>query len=960
MSQDARIGPRGPRPRPTPTRFYKSTIRWNGNGWDLRLTGGTVYVFGNEAPLQAIRDRYGNQVTIAHANGQSGNVTQVTSPNGRWIQFAYTNGRVSGVTDNIGRTVSYTYDANGNLSTVTDPENNVTTYTYTAGNQMATIKDGRNFVYLTNEYTNGRVTRQTLADPNATYTFAYTLDASTPPNVTQTDITDPRGHVERLSFNSDHYLVTDVEAVGTDRQRTTTYERPTHNNFVGAIVDGLNRRTEYTYDSAGHILTVKRLANTPDWVQTTYTYEPQFNQLATITDPLTHTWTIGYDALGKIANVTDPLTHHTVLSTNPQGRVTGLTDALQHTWTWGYTAGDLVATSNPVGSSTQRFLDGAGRVLTMVDALGRKTRMAVDKLNRITSVIDPAGGQTQLAYDPNSNLTTLTDALTHGTTYTYDASDRVAIRTDPLQRSAAFFYDAKGLQIRTVDRRGQITQYQYDELDRLTQTTFGDGATAQYTYDLGDRVTQTVDSVSGTITRSYDGLDRLTAETTPEGSIAYTYDKDGRRATMTVAGQPQVGYAYDDGHRLLSITQGSSVVSFTYDDANRRSTQTLPNGIVTTYGYDNANQLTELTYTLGATPLGNLTYTYDTGGGRVAVGGTWARTGLPRALGSATFDAANRMQAWDQQLMSYDLNGNLTSDGLTSYSWNARNQLTGLTGGTSASFAYDGTGRRRSKTISGTTTTFLWDEFNLVQELDGGGTPTANLPMASAVDEILLRMDGAGASTLLMDGIGSTLALADAAGTVQTQYTYEPFGATTTSRAASTNAAQFTGRENDGTGLYYYRARYYSPGSDRFIAEDPLYQAQLVLPPGEGLYTYVRNSPTAFIDPSGETTIPFPIPFPWIPEIGIGAGIGVGAGVGAAVGGIWCATSPACRQYVKCLWQLTRDVAKCVGKGLCPGTNPEDTDACLKRAYDDFWRCTGDTPPKYPRNPDGTLPFPKR
>ena len=41
----------------TPSAFYKSIIRWNGHGWDLTLKDGTVYVFGENAPLQAIRDR---------------------------------------------------------------------------------------------------------------------------------------------------------------------------------------------------------------------------------------------------------------------------------------------------------------------------------------------------------------------------------------------------------------------------------------------------------------------------------------------------------------------------------------------------------------------------------------------------------------------------------------------------------------------------------------------------------------------------------------------------------------------------------------------------------------------------------------------------------------------------------------------------------------------------------------
>jgi YD repeat-containing protein len=91
----------------TPTRFYKSRMAWNGDGWDLVLQDGTTYVFGENAPLQAIRDRYGNTVTITHTSGQRGNVTQVTSPNGRWLAFTYdTSNRISQVKDNIGRVVT--------------------------------------------------------------------------------------------------------------------------------------------------------------------------------------------------------------------------------------------------------------------------------------------------------------------------------------------------------------------------------------------------------------------------------------------------------------------------------------------------------------------------------------------------------------------------------------------------------------------------------------------------------------------------------------------------------------------------------------------------------------------------------------------------------------------------------------------------------------------------------------
>jgi hypothetical protein len=86
-----------------------------------------------------------------------------------------------------------------------------------------------------------------------------------------------------------------------------------------------------------------------------------------------------------------------------------------------------------------------------------------------------------------------------------------------------------------------------------------------------------------------------------------------------------------------------------------------------------------------------------------------------------------------------------------------------------------------------------------VQELDGATppNPTANLLTGLGIDEYFQRTDSAGARSFLTDNLGSTLALADSAGTIQTQYTYDPFGATTVGGAANANSYQFTGREND-------------------------------------------------------------------------------------------------------------------------------------------------------------------
>ena len=61
---------------------------------------------------------------------------------------------------------------------------------------------------------------------------------------------------------------------------------------------------------------------------------------------------------------------------------------------------------------------------------------------------------------------------------------------------------------------------------------------------------------------------------------------------------------------------------------------------------------------------------------------------------------------------------------------------------------------------------------------------------------------------------------------------------------------QYTGRENDGSGLYYYRARYYDPVLKGFLSEDPI-----GLRGGLNTYSYVRGNPTNFIDPYGESAL---------------------------------------------------------------------------------------------------------
>lgn len=240
-------------------------------------------------------------------------------------------------------------------------------------------------------------------------------------------------------------------------------------------------------------------------------------------------------------------------------------------------------------------------------------------------------------------------------------------------------------------------------------------------------------------------------------------------------------------------------------------------------------------------------------------GGTLFQSVLPAEVASAAYDAANRLTrrvaGGVTTTPTWDAEGQLLSDGLRTYTWNPRGQLTSISG--VASFAYDGLGRRRSfvPASTGVQQVPVYDGHDPVQVRYGGGTPTvSNLLAGAGVDERFTRAaPGTGeVSTYLTDALGSTVALADAAGAVRTAYGYDPYGVVQVSGAANDNPFQYTGRENDGTGLYYYRARYYRPDWGRFVSEDPIGLAG-----GINLYAYAGNNPVQFKDPTGLYADPY-------------------------------------------------------------------------------------------------------
>ncbi|MEO7730872.1 MAG: RHS repeat-associated core domain-containing protein [Kofleriaceae bacterium] len=375
--------------------------------------------------------------------------------------------------------------------------------------------------------------------------------------------------------------------------------------------------------------------------------------------------------------------------------------------------------------------------------------------------------------------------------------------------------------------------------------------------------------------RAYDDLDHKISEVTPQGEVRYTYDNAGLRTSLIIkngapgaqVAQPTITYTYDKANRLTRISQAAGIINanqaqnilFAYDLARQWTKLTLANGSVTDHTYDAAGQLTKIVYKKSnGTAIGDLQYAYDAGGHKISVNGSLARLNAPAAdIVDATYDVSNRLTRWGGKVYSYDDDGSLIGDGTNTYQWSERNRLVSITAGTStlASFQYDSVGRRTAKTVGSTTTGFLYDGSNIAQELLGihnTDAVKAHL-LTGGTDALFLRIegnDGTKRNSVFSDANSNAVMLMDAAQQPVVSYTYEPYGMTTAD-TGNANTQQYTSRENDvvgnGQGLYYYRARYYMPGTARFVSEDPIGWTS-----GQANnYAYVGGNPIDFRDPFG-------------------------------------------------------------------------------------------------------------
>lgn len=853
----------------TPPPFtFLSLVRQPDSTSILRDKHGVVRTFDTDGKLLGITDRNGNVLALTY--DPTGFLTAIADASGRTLKFTKgPSGRVASMTDPANHTFLYTYDASGNLTRIADPLGQAWAFQYNTAGMLATVIDPRGKTQMAILYDSNRRVQQ-LTERAETWTYSYQPG--------QTTKKDSGGNTWTLRFNAAGSITTKTDPLG--KSESYTYDAQFD---ITSYTDQNGHTTLYTYDLLGNMLSMKdALGNVKS-----IAYEPTFSLPKVLTNAAGDATQLAYDSHGNLTSVTDPSGAITQLQYNAKGQLTQATDPLGGVTKLAYDAyGNVVSVTEPGKPAATATFDVLGQLLTATDPRGNAYQYAYDTAQRLVRTTNPAGDSVTRQYDASGNLTALVLPNNASFTFAYDDFNRLTRSSNPLQQATFYGYDRHDNVIVSTDAVSRQTVFSYDALDRLLTKRLPHD-TVNYTYDsagnllsvangttmlsfavdAANRLTRTTaQPQNATLTYAYDAAGRVTSISDGSGAIQYgynhrslvtsitdfdgfnaimTYDANRRRTTLVRSGGFETQYGYDAANRLLSMTltspAGPLSFAYTYDDADNRVSMRDAAG-THTYGYNRRDYLTSATHPTSNNPAE--TYTYDSVGNR-------ATSHLSAAY---TYDLANRLTEDAQFDYFYDAAGNPTtrknrSNGnVRSFVYDDENRLTQINfaDGTTATYRYDGLGRRYEKTAGGQTTRYVYAGASILKEIDANGSTLARYTPGVQWDETLAVRRGGATNILETNGIGSIVRTASS-GAATATFTYDAFGNIVALTGTPPAPYAFQGRAFDTeSGLYYYLARYYDPRGGRFMTEDPN-----GLTDDANLYVFAASNPVTYTDPLG-------------------------------------------------------------------------------------------------------------
>jgi RHS repeat-associated protein len=456
-----------------PRSFYSTLRRRSDGTFVLRQRDGFQHFYRADGRLFCYQDRFGNQMLFDYDD--LGNLAVVVDPFGREIRFVFERfsdgkDRLTRIVDFIGREVVYTYDARFDLvavrtplvtgtSTGNDfPSGRTERYAYSSGFAQPQLNHNLLSVTYPEEVARGgppalvwtygenpndpvtfdKVLTETEGGTNAsgvaaggTTTFVYEmLNPDVPPgnfDVPRGKVTVTERNGNRFEFYANernHHILTRRPTRGLRPGEPAFYETLSFYDEDGQLVRRVfpeGNEIRYRYDRSGplaaraNLVEVRRVADPKrgggEDLVTTFTYEPLYNQVASITDPRGNAtgFTPPLGAASAARYITrffydyqesnHPVEQAVELGIDLSGVPRGLGD-LNGDGRTDQTAGNLVRVEEPTvtlppDSNEARRLGGtAQRIISQIHWNDRGQR---------TAAIDPEGNVDEFAYYPEND-----------------------------------------------------------------------------------------------------------------------------------------------------------------------------------------------------------------------------------------------------------------------------------------------------------------------------------------------------------------------------------------------------------------------------------------------------------------------------------------------------------------------------------------------------------------------------
>lgn len=765
------------------------------------------------------------------------------------------------ITDSAGQTTTYTYLADGRKETVVTPARGdltlaerTTTYTYYPDNDPVSpgrlksvtgpnvgAQQGPSTIYTYDAQ--GRLRAVTQLPDNYTVTTDYdALDRPlkiTHPDGTyqealyqRLDAVSFRDRMGRWSFTSYDALRRPVTT--TDPMGNTVMQRWCGCGSLERLVDANGNATLWEVDLQGRV-TKEVWANGK---YRSYVYEDATSRLASVTDPKGQKIVYGYDVDDKLVSI------------RYENEEIETPDV---TFSYRLGGGPLAGLADPYGRLIRR-VDGMGTTNYSYHPIG------VLGATRLSSIDGPLADDTiSYAYDELGRIKSRSIGTGNVLSWSFDALGRLTNETNLL---GDFSVSHEGVSSRVVSvdypngQRASFSYYPPSSASRLQQIDNHVLATAttiskfDYTYDTAGNVLtwqQQADADPPAVyTFGHDRNDRLTsailstAGSTPVilKRFGYTYDPAGNRTAEQID-DGVTESLFDSVHRLIQQRAGGSLLfRGATDELSTVRVDGVPAATTTTNEFSGRGEVAEGTSAIEVSAKdgsGNLrTNTYE-----------------------VTQTGATRSFVWDD-------NGNLSSDGLRIFEWDAENRLVAIeTGAQRSEFSYDGAGgrvREVEKVGGGVLSERLVIYCGLIPcERRDASTGSTRREFTFGFHE-----DGEG-RFLAFDHLGSIREVTDEFGIVSQRNAFDPFGRRVTSGSGSDNERGFAGLRFHGpSSLALAPFRLYDSETGRWLSRDPLLDRRLewgasgsagslgrsfgaARPP----YSYAASQPEALIDPTG-------------------------------------------------------------------------------------------------------------